>query len=235
MARAQPSTAPAHPAPPRLAGRLRRHRTTLLPRKRIGLPHLRDPGHAALELTSTAGTARTSPRRIPRPPEPPARRRRSRCPPNCRIHARGPRSAKPTPNDWASPRSAGKWTPWRPSRVNPDLAPRSKGSCRRLRRPRDPSASGPVLVTHKKDKAYAEQLDAKYKDLSPYADAIAAALGYQSSRRTSVRDPADLRDTTARPGRLRRRTIPFRDTPGRDRHARGCGVHKPGLWIGLIA
>ena len=32
-------------------------------------------------------------------------------------------------------------------------------------------------VTHKKDKAYAEQLDKKYKDLSPHADAIAAALG----------------------------------------------------------
>ncbi len=32
-------------------------------------------------------------------------------------------------------------------------------------------------VTRGKDKAYAEQLDAKYKDLSPYADAVAAALG----------------------------------------------------------
>ncbi len=40
-------------------------------------------------------------------------------------------------------------------------------------------------MTRGKDKAYADQLDAKYKDLSPYADAVAAALGLPVAERSA--------------------------------------------------
>ena len=95
---------------------------------------------------------------------------------------RGPDSRNGPPATGRPLAQRGSGRHGRPSGVHRDMAPEVKDPADVFVVPEIRRHLDRFYVTRGKDKAYAEQLDAKYKDLSPYADAVR-----DSTRASSLR------------------------------------------------